>query len=108
MNMKTTDIYKGDSQQQMRHCDTCSMPNAHEAAPNNIELYSVTKHTIMETKLDWDDPKSIAYMRSRHEEQGTLEIFEAALKCIRCAGGLTLIINGRDMEWRVGGDRAVG
>ncbi len=105
--MKTTDIYPDDTYQ-MRHCDPCGMPEAIVAVADNTALYSAIKHTIMATRADWDNQKSLDHMRKVSEEQGTLPIFEQALKCIRCAEGLTLIIGGRDKPWRVGGDRAVG
>ena len=105
--MITADIYPSGSHQ-MRHCDPCEMPSALQSAPDSAALYSVTKHAIMETQAEWDNPDGLEFMRARHEENGTIEVFEAALKCIRCAEGLSLIIDGRETGWRVGGNRAVG
>ena len=105
--MIISNIYSGGSHQ-MRHCDPCEMPAALETAPESAALYSVTKHAIMETRADWDYPEGLQFMRERHEAAGTIDVFNAALKCIRCAEGITLIIDGRDTSWRVGGDRIVG
>lgn len=105
--MKITEIYKGDKYE-IRTCDDCDMPCAIETTPDDTALYSVIKHTVMETKLDWNDQASLGYMRARHEENGTAAIFDAALRCIRCTVGLTLVIGGQDTQWQVGGDKAVG
>ena len=104
--MKVTDIYPGGSHQ-MSHCDTCEMSAALEVQAENVALYSVTKHAIMETRANWDNPEGLEFMRNRHEKGGTIAVFEAALKCIHCAEGLCLLVDGRQ-TWRVGGDRAVG
>lgn len=104
--MQVTNIYESGSHQ-MRHCDPCDMPAALETCPDSASLYSVTKYAIMETRAEWDNPEGLEFMRKRHGEHGTVAVFEQVLKCIRCAEGLSLIIDGRDTGWRVGGDRAV-
>lgn len=104
--MKVTNFYETDSHQ-MRHCDQCDMPNALDAAGDHAS-YSLVKHAIIETRSCWDDPEALEYMRAKHEGYGTLEVFEAALKCIRCSEGMCLILDGTDTQWRVGGNFAVG
>jgi hypothetical protein len=103
--MKVTDIYEGSSHQ-MRHCDECEMPEAILGVEGNLALYSVFKHAIMETRATWGDEERLEQMRVSHEDQGTLGVFDAALKCIRCPVGMGLVIDGRDTVRRVGGDLA--
>jgi len=104
--MVLTDIYPNDKFQ-MRHCGPCDMPEALQRVSDDTALYSVVKHAIVETKLAWGNEDSLDQMRAAHEDQGTVPIFEAALKCIRCAEGMCLLISGEETPWSVGGNQAV-
>mgnify|MGYP001583784400 FL=1 len=66
--------------------------------------YSVIKHAIIESRECKEDPEALEYMRAKHEAHGTLEVFEAAQKCVRCAEGMCLLINGNETGWKVGGE----
>ena len=101
---KITDIYEGGSHQ-MRHCDPCDMPEA--LAMTRDPSYSLLKHVIIESRARADDPAELEGMRAKFEARGVVEIFDAAQKCIRCAEGMCLIINGQDTNWQVGGSLAV-
>lgn len=103
--MKTTNFYETDSHQ-MNHCDDCPMPSAYIEAGEKGS-YSVVKHAIIENRACWNNPEDLEYMRVIHEAKGTLAIFEAALQCIKCAGGMCLIVDG-NTNWQVGGESAVG
>ncbi len=100
--MKTTDIYESGSHQ-MRHCDPCKLPDALSASDQQMFRYSMIKHLIIESRACWDDPEAIEHIRMKYEERGSLEVFEAAQQCIRCAEGICLLIEGNETSWKVGG-----
>ena len=88
----------------MKHCDPCGMPAALEAAGDQGS-YSLIKHAIIETRECVRDPLITEQMRVAHEAQGTLEVFNAAARCVNCIHGMRLLVNGNE-TWQVGGAEA--
>ncbi len=89
----------------MRHCDPCDMPEALTEAQD--PSYSLLKHAIVESRARADDPLELEGMRAKFEARGAVDIFDAAQKCIRCAEGMCLLIDGNETSWQVGGSLAV-
>lgn len=89
----------------MRHCDPCEMPEAMQSTRD--PSYSLLKHVIIESRHCASDPEALEYIRIQLEARGATEVFDAAQKCIRCAEGMCLLINGSETGWQVGGSLAV-
>jgi hypothetical protein len=87
----------------MRHCEPCEMPDA-LASTGERGLHRQVKHAIIEAREFRNDLKILEYLRARHEAHGTLEIFEAAQKCVKCAEGMCLLFNNEETGWKVGGE----
>lgn len=102
---KITSIYGDTDDYQMRHCDPCEMPQA--LRDTDDPSYSELKHMIIESRHCAGNEAEIEQMRLAWEARGRGEMFDTAQKCIRCAEGMCLIIEGRETGWRVGGDLAV-
>ena len=98
-----TNFY-GDSDHQMQHCDECDMPAAVDASDETY-AYSLVKHKIIEAREIRKDPSIEAVLRLKAEADGTLSTFEAAQRCMNCAEGLVLLIDGSTTGWRVGGEQ---